>query len=224
MWRRALLLALLPLVGCGPKEVTTLNASAPEPTVPTQWQLHNEPRAKASIAAPIDWRTPQQEKNEMAGGTGQVETDPNSILDMGGSAAGSLPPGPMSVSPTFEEPRTGNALVLRKKGMVGETSFPTRITVEYETVAGGTSLAEQAKKVEGKFPGLKSSEQLSLAIGPVQKLVHRVKSRDGETGTIVSYVVVDKEDVWNVRFQTEQDQATVTSVCDQVMETFRPLK
>ncbi len=145
-------------------------------------------------------------------------------MDLGGGGGGAGVHGTVTQPKTSLEPTGENSLVMNKARMVGETSFPTRVVVTYEKVGGGTSLKAQRAKAKEAYPGLQTDEDVKLAIGTVAKLTHRVKSRDGENGTIVTYVVVDGEDFWTVRFQTEQDASVVTGVSDQVMATFRPAK
>ncbi|MCC6404034.1 MAG: hypothetical protein IT207_08495 [Fimbriimonadaceae bacterium] len=228
-----LFLALaLGLYGCGPKEVTELKPSPPAPTISADWRHRASADVKASFATPSDWKTAAEQQQEDAAATNELGSAlgmgenlvaPGSMPDTAAGAPGSVPSGTISVAPTYHEPTGANTLVVRKTGVVGETSFPTRIEFAYQNIAGGTNLKDQAKKIVGDLPGGSGEQMLQLAIGPCAKVEHKVKSRDGESGTVITYVVVDKEHVWTARFQTEQDPSTITRICDEVMETFRPV-
>lgn len=133
---------------------------------------------KVSFATPSDWKTAAEQQQEDAAamnelgsalGLGENLVAPGSMPDAAAGAPGSVPSGTISVAPTYHEPTGANTLVVRKTGVVGETSFPTRIEFAYQKVAGGTNLKDQAKKIVGDLPGEAGSRGWNWRSGPAPR-------------------------------------------------------
>jgi hypothetical protein len=63
--------------------------------------------------------------------------------------------------------------------------------------------------------------EAKLPVGTALKFAQDEGLRDGATLHQISYVILDGADTYTLRFVTEEDGQTITSIADQVAESFR---
>ena len=115
----------------------------------------------------------------------------------------------------------GVSLVLYKKGIIGETSTITQIQVAHKKVEGGTTIIEAADDLATKYLGGGKRSTVQLPIGSAELIDVTTKSRDGESGHHIHYVMVNNEDVYILTLQTEQQPEVISEIAQQVAESFR---
>ncbi|MBS1723627.1 MAG: hypothetical protein JSS66_11805 [Armatimonadetes bacterium] len=217
---RASILCLLALVGCGPKEVTKFDANPPAPpTLAGNWRWHQMQDIGAMIAAPTEWRTPAESLNNIDtsnfGGEGQVQVTDEQLKQMG------IPDEMMKQREEHAKLPEGTSLLLSKRGIVGETSTITQIELKHHQVKGGTTLKEQADEIANIYMGSAKRSTIKLPVGPAELIKMTTKSRDGETGHHIHYVMVNNEDVYVLTLQTEQAANVISDDAQAIAESFR---
>jgi hypothetical protein len=97
----------------------------------------------------------------------------------------------------------------------------TRYYVKKSPQGHAVQLVDAAEKERGQFEHKPLLHNITLPIGPALKLSEKRTLTDGGEFYQISYLVVDGEDIYSIRFITEESPATIDAVADQVMQTFR---
>lgn len=218
--KRVFALMFVFLAGCGPKEVTKFVDNPPPAQLAENWRTLPMEDIGATINAPTDWRTPGEQNNVIdmsnMGGEGSVTmSDEQMKNDL------KLPDEMIKQQHESEKLPTGVSLILYKRGIIGETSTITQIQVGHKKVEGGTTVKAAADEMASKYMGSGKRSTVQLPIGPAELITITTKTRDGESGHHIHYVMVNNEDVYILTLQTEQQKNVIEDIAQPIAESFR---
>lgn len=177
----------------------------------------------ATLNTPIDWRTPAEANSVFdlsnSGGEGSVTLNDEQLKnDL------KIPDEMIKQQHESEKLPEGVSLLLYKKGIIGETSTITEIQLTHKKVEGGTTAKAAADEFAQRYSSGVKVAPVQLPVGEAQKVTITTKSRDGETGHHIDYVMVNNEDVYILSFQTEQSAEIIEDIAQPVAESFRLTK
>lgn len=223
------------MIGCGHKSGPPLVNAAP-PVLPTGWTLASDPESGAMIGIPGGWRkgVPRSQ-------------DPNSIIGSMGSPEGmtsaegaSSPEGGMPAElqnmadqsrkeddameqKTLQRLREKEGIVLHcvdgSKPIVAEE--PTRIYVKKIPNAGYATLNVAAEAEQAAGHRSMKGTMVDLPVGKAWRLVAQGQNRIGDLECHVSYVFVDGDDAYVLRFASTNAPEAIMSIEGEVAKTFR---
>jgi len=112
-----------------------------------------------------------------------------------------------------------NVITMGSRPTPGEAR--TRFYVKRKGLGHPASLLEAAEMERGEFEHKPTPLNVVLPIGPALKMSETRTLRDGGEFHQTSYLVVDGEDVYAIRFITEESPGIVDSISDQVVRSLR---
>ncbi|MBL8069092.1 MAG: hypothetical protein JNM28_11630 [Armatimonadetes bacterium] len=196
-----ILVALITLVACGPKNVIKLKRDVPAAQVQAGWYLCEQPTF--SIVVPESYQVPK----EAGASLGDLQNMSNPGVGYSMSAP--------------KESTTANAsLILNNKDyrpLPGEPA--TGLTVNITKHGGGADLEAEAKRVTEEIFRSKS-EKIELPVGPAYVIKHHGKMVTGDETWQEIYIVCDGESCYRVDFTTTNGEQAI-SAAPQIMQSFR---
>jgi hypothetical protein len=97
----------------------------------------------------------------------------------------------------------------------------TRFYVKKTTEGGPMSLVDAAEKERGQYAFKPKYDTIQLPIGEAIRCKQSNGLRDGGTLHQISYVVVDGNDMYSLRFVTQEAAQTIESIAEQVAQSWR---
>lgn len=217
---------LIALAGC--KSAPALHVTKDSPaTLPSGWTAASSRDGLVSVGIPSGWRSGVDKLSDNL--TDLIPSTDNSIT--GGPENSESPSGIAAQIDRDSQEKEQKALeALEKKGIVinvinsskpipGEAR--TRFYVRrYQS--GGNVTWDDAKATERQnYAHAQTPKEINLPIGKALKYSADDELRDGGVLHQISYVVVEGHNVYCLRFVTEESGDVISSLADQVAQTWR---
>ena len=228
--RRIAVLALL-LVGCSPKPTVALKYPGP-PIVPDGWTVATDDATGVSIGLPPGWRLglPRSTSplGDTMGGDGSAPTDPNNP-DPNMAAIQNMA---KEVQAQDEEAEKRSLAKMREKEgiilhavdgskpTIGEE--PTRIYVIQQK--HGFSLQDAVTDERSHMAGEDAGTAVERPVGKAWRLFTQGQNRIGDVECHISYLFVDGDTSYVLRFASTNSPEAILNVESQVAPTFRVRK
>lgn len=222
----SLFLGVSVLSGC--KSTPAIHVSTAPAVVPAGWASASSRDGSTSVGIPGGWR---------AG----VDKTTDNISDMvSGAVSGSQPATDDANNPANQmmvdlerrdrENEQKELAAMEKRGILvnvinGSRPIPGEARTHYyirRTHRDGNVTWDEAKEIEQSPLALRPKPtEVKLPIGKALKFETRDEMRDGGVVFQISYVVIEGKDTYALHFITEESKETISTIAEQVAQTWR---